>query len=87
VASRRFRLLDTMIQQINKIGWLAAEVGLMLIALCTLLHIILGSSSGSFISSVAGNATEFLQKIPPGTFLGLFLILVLYNLVKSRIKS
>ena len=76
-----------MIEKITKIGWLATEVGLMLIVLCTLLQIILGSASGGFISSVAANTVEFLQKIPPGTFLGLFLILALYTFIKSRTKS
>jgi hypothetical protein len=76
-----------MIEKITKIGWLASEVGLMLIVLCTMLQIILGSASGSFISSVAANAVEFLQKVPPGTFLGLFLILVLYTFTKSRTQG
>ncbi len=73
-----------MIQKITKIGWLAAETGLLLIVLCLLLHIILGTAGGSFISSVAANAMDFMQKVPSGTFLGLFLILVLYFLIKSK---
>ena len=73
-----------MIEKITKIGWLASEVGLMLVVLCTLLQIILGSASGSFISSVAANTVGFLQQVPPGTFLGLFLILALYSFIKYR---
>lgn len=73
-----------MIEQIRKIGWLVIEAAFVLVVLCVLLNIILGKDSGSFISSVAANAMDFLQKVPPGTFLGIFLILVVYWLYKSK---
>ena len=76
-----------MIRQITKIGWFIVEVGFLLVVLCVLLNIILGRGSGEFISSVAANALDFLQKVPSGTFLGIFLILVVYWLVKSKAKD
>lgn len=76
-----------MIRQILKYGWLAAEAGLLLVILCVLLRTILGSGSGDFISSVAANALDFMQKVPSGTFLGIFLILILYWLIKSKDSS
>jgi hypothetical protein len=77
----------TLIRQITKIGWFVVEVAFLLVVLCVLLNIILGKESGGFVSSVAANALDFLQKVPSGTFLGIFLILVVYWLVKSKAKD
>jgi hypothetical protein len=77
----------TMIRQITKIGWFIVEVAFLLVVLCVLLNILLGKESGAFVSSVAANALDFLQKVPSGTFLGIFLILVVYWLIKSKAKD
>jgi ABC-type dipeptide/oligopeptide/nickel transport system permease component len=74
-----------MTERIRKIGWLAAEAGLLLIVLCILLGILLGNDSGPYISSVSENASKFLATLPPGVTLGVALILVLYWFVKSRV--
>ncbi|HEX9395818.1 MAG TPA: hypothetical protein VF943_03660 [Burkholderiales bacterium] len=76
-----------LIRQITKIGWIVVEVAFLLVVLCVLLNIILGKEGGGFVSSVAANALDFLQKVPSGTFLGIFLILVVYRLVKSKAKD
>ncbi len=73
-----------MIRQITKFGWHVIEAGFLLVVLCVLLNIILGRGSGGFISSVAANALDFMQKVPAGTFLGVFLILALYWIIKSK---
>ncbi len=77
----------TVIRQITKIGWLIVEVAFLLVVLCVLLNIILGRESGGFVSSVAANALDFLQKVPSGSFLGIFLILAVYWLIKSKAKD
>jgi hypothetical protein len=74
-----------MIERIRKVGWLAAEVGLLLIVLCILLNILLGKDGGPVIEAVAENASRFLAGLPPGVILGVALILLLYWLVKSRL--
>src|SRR5262245_56806062 len=76
-----------MIERIRKIGWLAAEVGLLLIVFSILLNILLGKDGGPFIGSVAENASKFLGGLPPGVTLGIALILLLYWFVKSRLVS
>ena len=76
-----------LVRQITKIGWVAVEVAFLLVVLCVLLNILLGKEGGGFVSSVAANALDFLQKVPSGTFLGIFLILVVYWLVKSKAKD
>ncbi len=77
----------TLIRQITKIGWFIVEVAFLLVVLCVLLNIILGRESGGFVSSVAANALDFLQKVPSGSFLGIFLILAVYWLIKSKAKE
>lgn len=76
-----------MIEQIRRMGWLAVEIALLLVVVCILLNIILGPDSGSFIGSVAANAAQFLQSIPPGTFLGVVLVALVYWLVRARIAG
>jgi len=76
-----------MIERIRKLGWLTVEAALLLIVLCVLLNIILGKDSGPFITSVAANTTQLLQAIPPGTFLGVILVVVLYWLIRSRFSG
>ncbi|HET7764604.1 MAG TPA: hypothetical protein VFK92_05890 [Burkholderiales bacterium] len=73
-----------MIEKIRKYGWLAVELVFMLVVLCVLLHLILGKDGGGFIASVAANTMDFLQKIPSGTLLGIFLILVVYWTARSK---
>ncbi len=77
----------TLIRQVTKIGWFIVEVAFLLVVLCVLLNIILGRESGGFVSSVAANALDFLQKVPSGSFLGIFLILAVYWLIKSKAKE
>jgi len=73
-----------MIRKILGLGWFAVEAGLVLVLLCVLLNIILGRDSGAFIAGVAGNANSFLQAVPPGSFLGVVLIVLLVWFYKNR---
>jgi len=73
-----------MIERITKYGWVAIELVFMLVLLCVLLSLILGKQSGVFISSVAANTLDFLQKVPSGTVLGIFLIVALYWTFRSK---
>jgi hypothetical protein len=73
-----------MLMQIRKIGWLVVEAALLLVILCVLLNLLLGRDSGAFISGVAANTTTFLQAVPPGTFLGVVLIVFVYFWFKSK---
>ncbi|MSO85410.1 MAG: hypothetical protein EXR04_05585 [Rhodospirillales bacterium] len=74
-----------MFERITKLGWRVVEAALLLVVLCVLFNIILGKESGAFISSVAANALQFIQGMPPGAFLGIVLLLAIYWIVKSRI--
>jgi hypothetical protein len=74
-----------MLEQIRKAGWLVAEAGLLIVILCVLIDIILGTeSAGTFVASVAANANAFLRALPAGTMVGLALIALVYWFVKSE---
>ena len=79
--------METFLTQVRKLGWALVEAAFLLIVFCVLLNIILGGEADSFISSVAGNATNFLERLPAGVFLGIALIVMVYGLVKSRLQQ
>jgi hypothetical protein len=76
----------TVLTRLRTIGWAVVEAAFLLIVLCILLNIILGGETDSFIASVAKNAADFLQRLPPGVVLGVALIVMIYGLVKSRLQ-
>jgi len=74
-----------MINTIIKTGWHIVELLFILILICITLGIIVGpEGSGTFINGVLSNTNNLLRNIPPGTFLGIFVILALYHLIKKR---
>ena len=74
-----------MINSIIKTGWHIVELLFILILICITLGIIVGpEGSGTFINGVLGNTNNLLRNMPPGTFLGIFVILALYHLIKKR---
>ena len=72
--------------RLRTIGWAVVEAAFLLIVLCILLNIILGAAADSFTANVAKNATDFLERLPPGVVLGVALIVMIYSLVKSRLQ-
>ena len=76
-----------MVEQIRRAGWLAVEAAALLIVLCVFLSIIRGAAGGAFITDVARNATTFLQTVPPGTLLGVALVLGFYWWFRARRTS
>jgi hypothetical protein len=75
-----------MIDTIRRVGWIAAEIGLILVVLAVLLHVILGEAGGSAVTAIANNTVALLQSLPPGTIVGLAALAGLYLLLRSRLK-
>ena len=74
-----------MIDTVIKTGWCIVEILFILILVCVALGIIIGTDgSGPFINGVLSNTNNFLRNLPPGTFLGIFVILALYGLIKKK---
>ena len=78
--------MTNFLRELRTIGWAAVEAAFLLVVLCLLLNIIIGDKADSFISTVAKNATAFLQSLPPGIFLGLVLLVLIYGFLKSRLQ-
>jgi hypothetical protein len=78
--------METFLTQLRRVGWAVVEAAFLLVVFCVLLNIILGGEADSFVSSVAGNAMNFLERLPAGVFLGIALIVMVYGLVKSRLQ-
>jgi len=78
--------MENFLAQVPRLGWAAFHAALLLIVFCVLLNIILGGEADSFISSVARNATNFLQSLPPGVLLGVALIVMIYGFLKARLQ-
>jgi len=76
----------TFLMRLRTIGRAVVEAAFLLIVLCILLNIILGGEADSFVAGVAKNATDFLQRLPPGVVLGIALIVMIYGMVKSRLQ-
>ncbi len=76
----------TFLMRLRTIGWAVVEAAFLLIVLCILLNIILGGEADSFVAGVAKNATDFLERLPPGVVLGIALIVMIYGMVKSRLQ-
>lgn len=77
--------MENFLRQLRSIAWAVVEAAFLLIVLCLLLNIIIGDKGDSFISGVAKNATAFLQSLPPGVFLGLVLIVVIWGFLRARL--
>jgi hypothetical protein len=73
--------------RLRTIGWAAIEAAFLLIVLCLLLDIVIGPQANSFVSTVARNATNFLQGLPPGIVVGLAAVAVAYAVLKARLSS
>jgi hypothetical protein len=76
----------TILMRLRTIGWAVVEAAFLLIALCVLLNIILGGEADSFIAGVPKNATDFLQRLPPGIVLGIALIVMIHGWIRSRLQ-
>jgi hypothetical protein len=76
-----------MIKRAIELGWLIVEVAAILVITCVLLNLLIGSSNGGYVSFVYANTVEFLQKIPSGTIVGVFLMIFLYWFVKGKFRQ
>lgn len=77
--------MPQLLMHIRAIGWAAVEAAVLLIVLCMLLDIVIGAQADSFISHVNKNAIGFLQSVPPGTVVGLALVVAVYGFLKTRL--
>jgi hypothetical protein len=66
--------------------WEFVELGFGLILAIMLIFLILGESSGTFVTSVANNVTKFANAVPTASLIGLAVLLALIYLIMQRMK-
>lgn len=66
--------------------WTFVELGFLTILSVVLIYLILGQSSGVFVTSVADNVIKFAGAIPAQSLVGLAIVLALVFLITARMK-
>jgi hypothetical protein len=67
--------------------WLFVEVGFLTVLSIILIYLILGDSSGVFITSVANNVMKFAAGLPAQSLVGLAIVLALIFLIANRMRE
>jgi hypothetical protein len=67
--------------------WLFVEVGFLTVLSIILIYLILGDSSGVFITSVANNVMKFAAGLPTQSLVGLAIVLALIFLIANRMRE
>ena len=67
--------------------WLFVEIGFLAVLSVILIHLILGPSSGIFITSISDNVLQFANGIPAQSLVGLAIVLALMLLIMNRMKQ
>jgi hypothetical protein len=66
--------------------WAFVEVGFLALLAIILIYLILGDSSGVFVSGVASNVMKFAAAIPAQSLVGLAIVLALVFLIANRMR-
>jgi hypothetical protein len=66
--------------------WAFVELGFLTILSVVLIYLILGQSSGVFVSGVADNVIKFAGAIPAQSLVGIAIVLALVFLIATRMK-
>jgi hypothetical protein len=66
--------------------WAFVELGFLTILAVVLIYLILGQSSGVFVTSVADNVIKFAGAIPAQSLVGIAIVLALVLVLSMRLK-
>ena len=78
-----------MLDHLNKAKqylWAVVEIGFLTVVSVILIYLILGPSSGVFVSGVADNVLKFAAGVPAQSLVGLALVLALIVLLTNRMR-
>ncbi len=62
------------------------EIGFLALLAIILIYLILGQTSGSFVTSVAGNVTKFAADVTAPSLIGVAIILAIVYLIAPRMR-
>jgi hypothetical protein len=74
------------LQKAKQYLWVFVEIGFLTVVSVVLIYLILGSSSGVFVSGVADNVLKFAAGVPAQSLVGLALVLALIVLLTNRMR-
>ena len=74
------------LEKTRRFLWLFVELGFLAILSVILIYLILGESSGVFVTSVADNVMKFAGATPTPSLIGIGVILAIIYLVMQRIR-
>jgi hypothetical protein len=74
------------LQRTKQYLWMFVEIGFLAILTIILIHLILGPSSGVFVTAVADNVLQFANGVQPQALVGLAIVLALVILLAHKIK-
>ena len=75
------------LKKLTSVIWIASELALAVILFSVLLSLLLGESSGTFVSSIAQNCIKLLQDIGPQSIIGVTIVIFVYfYLLNKRSK-
>ena len=66
--------------------WAFVEIGFLTVLAVMLIYLILGDSSGVFVTAVAANVLKFANAIPAQSLVGLAIVLALVILIANRMR-
>lgn len=72
------------IEKTKRYLWAFVEIGFLTILSVILIYLILGDTSGVFVSAVAGNVLKFAAALPTQSLVGLAIVLALVILLGNR---
>ena len=74
------------LQKAKQYLWAFVEIGFLTVVSVVLIYLILGPSSGVFVSGVADNVLKFAAGVPAQSLVGLALVLALIVLLANRMR-
>jgi len=74
------------LQKAKQYLWAFVEIGFLTVVSVVLIYLILGPSSGVFVSGVADNVLKFAAGVPAQSLVGLALVLALIVLLTNRMR-
>ena len=74
------------LEKARRFLWLFVELAFLTILSVILIFLILGDTSGVFVTSVAGNVKQFATDVPTPSLIGIGVILAIIYLVMQRIR-
>ena len=74
------------LQKAKQYLWAFVEIGFLTVVSVVLIYLILGPSSGVFVSGVADNVLKFAAGVPAQSLVGVALVLALIVLLTNRMR-